>query len=145
MTIGSIRHFGLPAAPYWRSRWDGRMTRVLLLTLLIAACSGDGSTGVAPPPPPPPPPIQFVLVVKGSQTGTPGPYCVVTLGSPASLSLRSRPGATDSAVATLGGSPGRLPLIWDTDLYDANGFWVNTVSSRPGDSTSVPGSAFFTC
>ena len=122
------------------------MTRLLPLTLLIAACSGDGSTGVAsPPPPPPPPPMQFVLIVKGDQTGTPGPYCFVTLGSPASLSLRSRPGATDSVKATLSGSPGRRPLIWGADYYDVNGYWVTNVGSQPGDSTSVPGSAIFIC
>ena len=120
------------------------MMRALLLTLLIAACSGDGSTGVTPPPPPPPP-MHFVLVVQGSQTGTPGPYCFVSLGSPASLSLRSRPRATDSAVATLSGAPGRRPMIWSADFYDVGGYWVTTVYSQPGDSTSVPGSAFFVC
>ncbi len=122
------------------------MTRVLLLTLLIAACSGDGSTGVTPPPPPPPPPPPtFVLFVNGTQTQNPGPYCTVSVGSPASLNLRSRPGVRDSVVATLGAGPSRRPLIWSSDVYDAGGYWVTTLYSQPNDSTSVPGSISFAC
>jgi len=122
------------------------MTRVLPLTLLIAACSGAGSTGIAPPPPPPPPPPPtFVLYVNGTQTQNPGPYCVVSVGSPASLTLRSRPGVRDSAVATLAAGASRRPLIWSTDLYDAGGYWVNAIYSQPNDSTNVPGSISFSC
>ena len=122
------------------------MTRVLLLTLLIAACSGDGSTGVTPPPPPPPPPpLTFVLYVNGTQTQNPGPYCFVSVGSPASLTLRSQPGVRDSAVATLAAGPSRRPLIWSTDVYDSGGYWVTTLNSQPNDSTSVPGSISFAC
>jgi hypothetical protein len=113
------------------------MTRLLLVMLLIAAC-GDGSTD-------PKAPVRWVLSVQGDQTGTPGPYCVVSMNSPAVLRVVSRPGVTDSAVANLNVGPGRYQYSWELDAYDANGFYVTSLYSSPYDSTDAPGGGLFVC
>ena len=118
------------------------MKHWLPVVALIAACSGDRATGTTSTTPSP---VRFVIVVDGSQTGVPGPYCVVRLSSPALLTLQSRPNRTDSAVATLNVAPGRYPASWQVDEYDAGGFWATTVTSQPNDSAYVPGSAYFVC
>jgi hypothetical protein len=114
------------------------MTRWLLMTLLIAACGGDG-TGSNPTP------KRYVLYVQGDQTGTPYPYCVASVSSPAFLTVHSHAAVTDSSVAELTVKPGRYKLSWLVDFYDSNGFLANTVSSSPNDSTNVPGSILFIC
>jgi hypothetical protein len=113
------------------------MTRLLLLTLLVAACSG--STG------PQTQPARFVVYVDGTNTGTPGPYCHVSMNSPAFLSLNSHPGVTDSAVAMLNVKAGRYRFSWQLDGYDSGGMLVGTINSAPSDSIDVPGSAYFVC
>jgi len=113
------------------------MTRLLLLTLLIAACSG--STG------PKTQPARFVVYVDGTNTGTPGPYCHVSMNSPAFLSLDSHEGVTDSAVAMLNVKSGRYPFSWQVDYYNSSGGYGSTRNSQFTDSTDVPGSAYFFC
>ncbi len=115
------------------------MKRWLVVTLLIAGCGGDKATNVNPPP------VRYVLYVDGAQTGIPGPYCVVTISNPTFLTLQSRPNVVDSAVATLHVAPGRSPLEWQADFYDASGFFVRTLNSQLTDSTSLPGSTYFVC
>jgi len=130
--------------PRWRDtlwnpgRWD-LLKRALVVALLIAGCGGDKATNVNPLP------VRWVLFVDGAQTGSPGPYCVVRISNPTSLTLQSRANVVDSAVATLRVAPGRSPFAWQADFYDANGFWTTTLNSQPTDSTSLPGSSYFAC
>jgi hypothetical protein len=113
------------------------MTRLVLLTLLVAACGGSTGPGTQA--------ARFVVYVDGSNTGTPGPYCHVSLNSPAFLSLTSHPGVTDSAVAMLNVQAGRYRFSWQLDGYDSGGQLVGTINSSPSDSIDVPGSAYFFC
>jgi hypothetical protein len=115
-------------------------TRLLPLLLLLVACAGGGFTG---------PKLsggeRFALYVNGSSTGTPGPYCHVSLYSPTIASVTSHAGGTDSAVTMLNVAPGRYHVSWSVDYYDSGGFYSSTTASLPTDSVSVPGSIYFLC
>src|SRR5437899_2573802 len=110
-------------------------TRLLPLLLLLVACGGDSSG--------PKPSQRFVVYVDGSSTSSPGPYCHVSLTSPAIASVTSHAGVTDSAVAMVNIAPGRYRVSWSVDYYDLSGQYNSTISSQPTDSASVPGSIYF--
>ena len=112
------------------------MSRLLLMALLIAGCSGDGTGSGGS--------SRYVLYVQGDQTGTPGPYCLASMSSPALLSVHSKAGVTDSAVAT-NLTAGRYRLSFSLDYYDGSGSYVQTIHSGLSDSTTVPGSILFIC
>ena len=114
------------------------LTPLLLLTVLVAGCGHTATDGGSP--------LQrFELYVDGSATGTPGPFCIVSLSRPARFSLRSHPQVVDSATAALNVVPGRYRFAWSVDYYNSSGFYNTTLSSGPFDSTDVPGSAYFNC
>jgi len=115
------------------------MSRLLLLTVLaVAGCSGDG-TGSKPTP------VRYSIYVDGTNTGTPGPYCSVSMSTPAFLSLTSQPQVLDSVVAQLTVKAGRYPVSWSVDYFNSSGGYNGTISSGFNDSTDVPGGMYFYC
>jgi hypothetical protein len=113
------------------------MTRLLLLTLLVAACNASTDSGIQP--------ARFVIYVDGTGTGNPGPYCHVSVNTPAFLTITSHPGVLDSGVAMLNVKAGRYRFSWQVDGYDSGGQLVGTINSKPTDSIDVPGFSYFFC
>ena len=115
------------------------MTRLLLVTLLVAgaACNAPTDSGIQP--------ARFVIYVDGTGTGNPGPYCHVTVNTPAFLNITSHPGVVDSGVAMLNVKAGRYRFSWQVDGYDSGGQLAGSTNSSPTDSIDVPGFSYFFC